>query len=171
MNKIKQQGFTFIELMSVLLIAGIIYSIAIPSYQDYILRAKLAEVFEISKPIKQAIADYYAYHGVMPKNNQSLFLAKAELLQGKTVRAMTVENGAIHITFDWSNQIQPNSNKADIISIRPVLVKSEFSGNIPLDYIFWLNGNCKLNDPKIMDVLGTNKTTLLEKNDKRLYQC
>jgi len=57
MMKKTQQGFTLIELMIVVAIIGILASIAIPAYQDYMTRAKWGKAVSGIAAMKLAISE------------------------------------------------------------------------------------------------------------------
>ena len=60
MIKKAQQGFTLIELMIVVAIVGILAALALPAYQDYVVRSKVAEGLARLAEAKTSVAEYYS---------------------------------------------------------------------------------------------------------------
>ena len=62
----QSRGFTLIELMIVIAIVGILASIAMPSYRDYIRKSEMAEVVTLGNALAGKVIAYYNVHGVWP---------------------------------------------------------------------------------------------------------
>jgi len=55
----KKRGFTIVELMIVVAIIGVIASIAIPFYRDYLTRAQAAETLNLLGGLKSPMVEHY----------------------------------------------------------------------------------------------------------------
>lgn len=150
----RQLGFTLIELTSVISIIGILAAIAIPNYMGYIVRAKISEGFLLSGKLITNITDYYAYTGQLPKNQQAL--AISERISGRYVDDITVENGAIHIIFKETANLNDNAIQ-NVITLRPAILDVYPPNNL----ITWVCGNAPA--VKGMILYGDNKTTIPNK--------
>ena len=69
----RKTGFTLLELLILLVIIGILASIAIPSYCDYVPRAKVAESIAMAQNITTRISTYARTNKRLPDNINAEF--------------------------------------------------------------------------------------------------
>jgi len=95
----KQRGFTLIELMIVVAIIGILAAIAIPSYQNYVIRGQVAEGLNLSSGAQASVAEFIMENGEWPADNDEAGLPVGTAIRGDYTEQVTVEDNVIVILY------------------------------------------------------------------------
>ncbi len=103
MKRNLQKGFTLIELMIVVAIIGILAAVALPAYQDYTIKAKVANAISSTGALKTAVAlCAQEAGGVLTNCNTTAGGAVTEIpvfTATKELASATVAAGVITATF------------------------------------------------------------------------
>ena len=93
----KTKGFTLIELMITVAVVGILTAIALPAYQDYVMRSQVSEAILLMEGVKADVEEQYAQQGdlaaIMTNGGVGLRAGKFPI-RGKYSTVWTI-NGAI----------------------------------------------------------------------------
>jgi len=93
--KSMQKGFTLIELMIVVAIIAILAAIAIPAYQDYLVRAQVSEGAVLGSGEETALAEFYDNTGHFPTTTASAGIAGSASTTGKYVTSVSITTSGL----------------------------------------------------------------------------
>ncbi len=117
-----QKGFTLVELMIVVAIIGILSSIAIPAYQDFIVRSKVSEGLVLATAYKRAIMEMFLENpAFFDGNNACTDTVSCERLGIAYIsnfekEAAIVSNTAGRIFIDYAEAVVPATANRLVLS-------------------------------------------------------
>lgn len=137
-----QQGFTLIELMIVVAIIGILAAIALPAYQDYTARARVAEGAAVASGLKLSVAEAFNENGTTGLGVLTTSLASGGALDGKYVTGYVTGvaasgAGVITVTMDATAISQLTASTADTLAFRPQIGGAALSDTNNVGAIDW----------------------------------
>lgn len=114
----RQAGFTLIEIMIAVVVIGILTAIALPSYNGYMMRARLSEAFTGLSGAQPKLEQHWANErtyagfdtaaGQMPPASQNFTFALTASSASAYTLTATGRNGAAGFTFT----LDQNGNRA-----------------------------------------------------------
>lgn len=85
--------------VTVIPVIAILAAIAIPAYQNYLIRTQVAEGVALAEGARTAVAEYVANADRVPLDNAAAGLSDPDTISGQYVSSVRVENGSVVVTF------------------------------------------------------------------------
>lgn len=142
----RQRAFTMMEMVAVIAVIAILATLAVPSYLERIVRDQIKASLPLADIAKQPIANAWSATRTFPADNAAAGLPVPEKIVSNYVSALTVRDGAIHLTF--GNRAS-GAISGKVLSLRPAVVD-----DAPIVPVEWVCGSAEA--PNKMTVWGAN---------------
>ena len=146
----RRSGFTLVEMMVVLAVIAILALMAVPSFQDQIVRDQINTALPLADVAKKPVAAAWIAWQEFPPDNAAVGLPPADKIVSNHISSVRVQNGALHVTF--GNRANGIIN-GKILSIRPAVVT-----DAPVVPVAWVCGYAEA--PAKMTLIGENRTNI-----------
>ena len=119
-DKNKTKGFTLIELMIVIAIIGVLTTVAVPMYQDYTVRSKVAASMSAINSVKFIAAETFARSGVFPDaGNENYGLPAKKVYADELISSIDMlASGAILVVY---KKLGENFGESDSATFTPTI--------------------------------------------------
>jgi type IV pilus assembly protein PilA len=146
----RRAGFTWIEMIIILAVVGILAAMAIPSLQDQALKRQVKDGMALADVAKKGVQAIWSATGDMPKNNKDAGVPDKEKIVGSMIKEVSVEDGAVTLVYG-NNASKALDGKR--LTIRPAVVV-----DTPTVPIAWLCAQVSV--PKGMEIRGKDDTDI-----------
>jgi type IV pilus assembly protein PilA len=146
----RHAGFTMVEMLVVVAIIAILALMAVPSFQDQIVRDQINTALPLADIAKGPNAAAWALLQTFPPDNASAGLPAADKIVNNAISSVAVQDGAIHITF--GNRANGVIN-GKILTLRAAVVE-----DAPVVPVTWVCGYAEA--PDKMTIRGQNRTNI-----------
>jgi len=130
-KKLKQRGFTLIELMIVVAIIGILAAVAIPAFMDYMKKSKKTEAsLQLNKIAKNSKVSYNTYASYVQGTATTLPATMSTSCRGTATTAWAADSvwAALDFQIDEDNLFQ-----YDYVSGAPTTAAAHAVGDLDCD--------------------------------------
>lgn len=127
-TKIKNKGFTIIELMVTVAIVGILAAIAVPAYQDYTIKSQVAEGLSLASGAKVQVAEQLATKGridSVPKFQETRFIERVEI----------ETDGKITVFYGGEANIQLTGKSLSLVPVETDNLKWDCASDLDAKYL------------------------------------
>jgi len=146
----QHDGFSMLELVVVLAVVAILALMAVPNFQNKIIREQIVEALPLADIVKAPISGSWATAHAFPVDNASAGLPPADKIVNNFISSLSVRDGAIDITF--GNRAHGLIN-GKILTLRPAVVEDALV--VP---VTWVCGYAAA--PDKMTIRGANNTNI-----------